>query len=48
MAMFLRDTMYDELWTEIVDAPGELFDIPELREDEDFNFNDYLAADYDY
>ena len=39
--------MYDELWIEIADAPGEIFDIPELREDE-FDFNSYLAADYDY
>jgi hypothetical protein len=40
--------MYDELWIEIADAPGEIFDIPELRDDEDFNLNEYLAADYDY
>jgi len=43
-----RRTMFDELWTEIQDAPGEIFDIPELRDDEDFNLNEYLAADYDY
>jgi len=24
--------MFDELWSEIQDAPGEIFDIPELRE----------------
>jgi len=48
--MFSRDCMdFDtDLWSEIADAPGEIFDIPELREDEDFNFNDYLNADYDY
>ena len=40
--------MYDELWSEIADAPGEIFDIPELREEEDFNLNEYLNADYDY
>lgn len=40
--------MFDEMWQEIADAPGEIFDIPELRDDEDFNLNDYLAADYDY
>ena len=39
--------MFDELWSEIQDAPGEIFDIPELN-DEDFNWNEYLAADYDY
>jgi len=24
--------MFDELWQEIADAPGEIFDIPEMRE----------------
>jgi hypothetical protein len=44
--------MFDELWSEIQDAPGEIFDldIPELREldEEKFNVNDYLNANYDY
>ena len=40
--------MFDEMWSEIADAPGEIFDIPELRDEDDFNLNDYLAADYDY
>lgn len=43
--------MYDELWSEIADAPGEIFDIPEMRElDEDMKFDvdDYLKSDYDY
>ena len=42
--------MYDELWSEIQDAPGEIFDIPELREleDEKFNLNDYINGNYDY
>jgi hypothetical protein len=43
--------MYDELWSEIADAPGEIFDIPELRElDEEnkFNLNDYLNGNIDY
>jgi hypothetical protein len=43
--------MYDELWSEIQDAPGEIFDIPELRElDEEnkFNLNDYLNGNIDY
>ena len=42
--------MFDELWSEIQDAPGEIFDldIPELKDDDDFNVNDYLAGDYDY
>lgn len=25
--------MYDELWQEIADAPGEIFDIPELQDE---------------
>ena len=42
--------MFDEMWQEIQDAPGEIFDLPELRDldDEKFDVNDYLAADYDY
>jgi hypothetical protein len=43
--------MFDELWSEIQDAPGEIFDIPELRElDEEnkFNLNDYINGNYDY
>lgn len=42
--------MFDELWSEIQDMQGEIFDldIPELKDNEDFNLNDYLAADYDY
>lgn len=42
--------MFDELWTEIQDAPGEIFDIPELRdlEDDKFDVNEYLNANYDY
>ena len=42
--------MFDELWSEIQDAPGEIFDldISELREDNKFDLNEYLAADYDY
>jgi hypothetical protein len=42
--------MFDELWQEIQDSPGEIFDIPELRdlEEEKFNVNEYLNSDYDY
>jgi hypothetical protein len=42
--------MFDELWQEIQDAPGEIFDldIPELKDDESFDMNDYLKGDYDY
>ena len=43
-------TMFDELWSEIQDAPGEIFDldIPELRDTEKFDVNEYLNANYDY
>jgi hypothetical protein len=43
--------MYDELWSEIADAPGEIFDIPELREltdDDKFNVEDYIKGNTDY
>jgi len=42
-------TMFDELWSEIQDAPGEIFDldIPELK-DEKFDVNEYLNSNYDY
>ena len=44
-----RHTMFDELWSEIQETPGEIFDldIPELR-DEKFDVNEYLNANYDY
>ena len=42
--------MFDELWSEIVDAPGEIFDLPELREldEEKFNYNEYILSNIDY
>jgi hypothetical protein len=42
--------MFDELWQEIQDSPGEIFDLDilELRDDEKFNLNEYLNANYDY
>ena len=45
-----RHTMFDELWSEIQDAPGEIFDIPELRdlEEEKFNVNEYINGNIDY
>lgn len=44
-----RQTMFDELWSEIQDAPGEIFDmdIPELK-DEKFDMNEYLNGNIDY
>ena len=42
--------MFEELWSEIQDAPGEIFDldIPELRDDEKFNLNDFLNSNIEY
>ena len=42
--------MFEELWSEIQDAPGEIFDldIPELQDKEKFNLNDYLNSNIDY
>jgi hypothetical protein len=31
--------MFDELWSEIADAPGEIFDLPELRDLEEGKFD---------
>ena len=42
--------MFDEMWQEIQDTPGEIFDmdIPELRDDEKFDVNEYLKGNIDY
>jgi len=40
--------MFDELWSEIQDMPGEIFDIPEIQDDEKFNLKEYMEGDYDY
>ncbi len=45
------DTMEDTLWTEIADAPGEIFDIPEMRDEEDENeltWNAFLNSNWDF
>lgn len=36
-----------DIWSEIEDSSSEIFDIPELSDDE-FNVNEYLNANYDY
>jgi len=43
------DTIDTDIWFEIQDAPGEIFDldIPELQDDK-FDVNEYLNANYDY
>ena len=41
--------MFEELWNEIQDMQGEIFDITDLHEEEEkFDFDGYLAADYDF
>ena len=42
--------MFDELWSEIQDSQGEIFDldIPELREDDKFDVEEYIKGEIDY
>ena len=44
--------MFDELWSEINDMPGEIYDVIEYKEewekDDKFNVEDYLKGDSDY
>jgi len=41
--------MEDTLWTEIQDAPGEIFDIPEMQDDEeDSTFASKLNSNIDF
>jgi hypothetical protein len=44
--------MFDETWSEIVDAPGEIYDVIEYKEewekDDKFDVEDYLKANIDY
>ena len=43
--------MFDEFFTEIADAPGEIFDIPEMQDldsENKFDVNAYLNGNYDY
>lgn len=42
------DTIDTDLWNEIADMPGEIWDIPELYDDKEFNFDDYLSSETDY
>jgi hypothetical protein len=41
--------MFDELWSEIMESPGEIFDIPEMQEeDDDSTFNSKLNSNFDF
>ena len=48
----LQDFMFDELWSEIQDAPGEIFDVIEWKEEwekeEKFNVENYINGNTDY
>ena len=44
--------MFDELWSEIADAPGEIFDVIEYKEEwekeEKFDVENYINGNTDY
>ena len=46
--------MFDELWSEIQDAPGEIFDLPEMKgwdddiEMDDLSFTDNFNSEFDF
>ena len=44
--------MFDELWSEIADAPGEIYDAIDYKEewekDDNFNVEDYINSNIDY
>ena len=44
--------MFDATWSEIVDAPGEIYDVIEYKEewekDDKFDVEDYINGNTDY
>ncbi len=57
MPLYLRSQpttpkhMEDTLWTEIADAPGEIWDIPEMQDDDDEDeqtWNAFLNSNWDF
>lgn len=38
----------DQLLQELLQSPGELYDIPEIKGQEDFKFDEYLKGGIDY
>lgn len=46
--------MHDDLWSEIQDAPGEIFDLPEMKgwdddvEIDDLSFSENFNAEFDF
>ena len=48
---FSSNKPMNDFLTEIQDAPGEIFDIPEMQDlydEKKFDIEEYLNADYDY
>jgi hypothetical protein len=42
------DTIDTDFWTEIQDCEGEIFDLPELRENPSQDFDSFLNSNYDF
>ena len=42
------DTIDTDLWFEIQDCEGEIFDLPELRENPNQDFDSCLNSNYDF
>lgn len=46
--------MFDELWSEIMDSPGEIYDVIDYDDESDsvkeekFDVDEYINNDYDY
>lgn len=40
--------MFDELWSEIADSSGEIFDIEDDEDESEFDFDSYINSNYDY
>jgi hypothetical protein len=42
------DTFANDLFAEINDMEGEIFDIPEMQDSEKFDVEGYINGNYDY
>ena len=42
------DTFDTDIFQEICDAPGEIFDIPEMQDPEKFDIEGYINGNTDY
>ena len=44
-----KDSMNEQLWTDFNESTPDLFEIPELNQDEKFNVEEFInKGDYDY